>query len=100
MIGGIVSGSLSLIADALHNFSDATPILLGILTLVAMQGDLVWGGVLMFIYGLGSGLPLLLVGHGYERLQPWITTPRRQRLLRHISGLMLLGVGGYVVWSV
>jgi len=77
----------------------ATPILLGILTLVAMQGDLVWGGLLMFIYGLGTGLPLLLIGHGYERLQPWLATPRRQRGLRTISGLLLLGVGVYVLWS-
>ena len=77
----------------------ATPILLGILTLVAMQGDLVWGTVLMFIYGLGTGLPLLLIGHGYERLQPWLTTPRRQRGLQQISGLLLLGVGVYVLWS-
>lgn len=66
----------------------ATPILLGILTLVAMQGDLFWGGLLMFIYGLGTGLPLLLIGHGYERLQPWLTTPRRQRGLRTISRLL------------
>jgi len=77
----------------------ATPILLGILTVVAMQGDLVWGGVLMFIYGLGTGLPLLLIGHGFERLQPWLATPRRQRGLRYISGLLLLGVGIYVLWS-
>lgn len=78
----------------------ATPILLGILTLVAMQGDLLWGGVLMFIYGLGTGLPLLIIGHGFERLQPWFATPRRQRGLRTISGLLLLGVGVYVLWSV
>jgi len=77
----------------------ATPILLVILTLVAMQGDLAWGGLLMFIYGLGTGLPLLLIGHGYERLQPWFATPRRQRGLRNISGLLLLGVGVYVLWS-
>lgn len=77
----------------------ATPILLGILTLVAMQGDLVWGGILMFIYGLGTGLPLLLIGHGYERLQPWLATPHRQRGLQQISGLLLLGVGAYVLWS-
>ena len=77
----------------------ATPILLGILTLVAMQGDLVWGTVLMFIYGLGTGLPLLLIGHGYERLQPWLATPRRQRGLRTISGLLLLGVGVYILWA-
>jgi len=77
----------------------ATPILLVILTLVAMQGDLAWGGLLMFIYGLGTGLPLLLIGHGYERLQPWFATPRCQRGLRNISGLLLLGVGVYVLWS-
>lgn len=77
----------------------ATPILLGILTLVAMQGDLVWGGVLMFIYGLGTGLPLLLIGHGYEWLQPWFATPSRQRGLRYISGLLLLGVGVYILWA-
>lgn len=78
----------------------ATPILLGILTLVAMQGDLLWGGILMFIYGLGTGLPLLLIGHGFERLQPWFTTSRHQRWLRNVSGLLLLGVGVYVLWSV
>jgi cytochrome c-type biogenesis protein len=78
----------------------ATPILLGILTLVAMQGDLVWGGALMFIYGLGTGLPLLLIGHSFERIQPWLTMPHRQRGLRYISGLLLLGVGVYVLWSV
>jgi len=78
----------------------ATPILLGILTIVAIEGDLVWGGVLMFIYGLGTGLPLLLIGHGFERLQSWFAAPRRQRGLRTISGLLLLGVGIYVLWSV
>lgn len=77
----------------------ATPILLSILTLVAMQSDLVWGSVLMFVYGLGTGLPLVLIGHGYERLQPWFATPRRQRSLRHLSGLLLVGVGVYLLWS-
>lgn len=77
----------------------ATPILLGILTLVALQGDLLWGGTLMFIYGLGAGVPLLLIGHGFERLQPWLATARNQRGLQTISGALLLGVGVYVLWS-
>lgn len=76
----------------------ATPILLGILTLVALQGDLVYGGVLMFVYGLGAGMPLLMVGHGYERLRPCFATPHRQRWLRNVSGILLLGVGVYIVW--
>ncbi len=78
----------------------ATPILLGILTLVAMQGDIIWGTALMFIYGLGSGIPLLLIGHGFERMQPWFSTPRHLQWLRSVSGLLLIGVGGYMVWVV
>jgi cytochrome c-type biogenesis protein len=78
----------------------ATPILLGILTLVAMQGDMLWGTVLMFIYGLGTGIPLLFIGHGYERLQPYFAAPRHLQWLRTISGLLLMGVGGYMAWLV
>lgn len=77
----------------------ATPILLGILTLVAMQGDLFYGGALMFIYGLGTGLPLLLIGHGFNRIQKWFIVSKHQRWLKRISGLLLIGVAFYIVWS-
>ncbi|WP_455220603.1 cytochrome c biogenesis CcdA family protein [Kaarinaea lacus] len=78
----------------------ATPILLGILTLVAMQDDLLYGGVLMFIYGFGAGLPLLLVGHGFNRLQNLLNTPVQQKRLRRVSGLLLIGVSLYIIWNV
>lgn len=78
----------------------ATPILLGILTLVAMQGDLFYGGTLMFIYGFGAGLPLLLVGHGLVRIQNRLMAPRRQQWLRRASGLLLIGVSLYIAWNV
>lgn len=78
----------------------ATPILLGILTLVAMQGDLFYGATLMFIYGLGAGLPLLLVGHSVDRMQKWLLAPRHQQWLRRASGLLLIGVGLYIAWNV
>jgi cytochrome c-type biogenesis protein len=76
-----------------------TPILLGILTLVAMRNDLTYGGVLMFCYGLGAGLPLLLIGHGFNRIQGLLTTPQRQRWLRRSTGVLLIGVSVYIVWS-
>ena len=75
----------------------ATPILLGILTLVALKGDIVYGGLLMFIYGLGSGLPLVLAGHGLGRIQHLFASPRRQLILRRISGVLLLGVALYII---
>jgi len=78
----------------------ATPILLGILTLVAVQNDLIYGGVLMFIYGFGAGLPLLLIGHGFNRIQNLLNTPNHQKWLRRISGLLLVGVSVYIIWNV
>lgn len=78
----------------------ATPILLGILTLVAMQGELFYGSTLMFIYGLGAGLPLLLVGHGFDRMQHWFLVSRHQKWLQRVSGLLLISVSLYIVWKV
>ena len=78
----------------------ATPILLGILTLVAMQGDLFYGGLLMFVYGLGAGLPLLLIGHGFSALQANLMAPDHQKWLQCISGLLLIGVAVYILLSV
>ncbi len=62
-----------------------------------MQGDPVYGTVLMFIYGLGAGLPLLLIGHGLSRLQPLFSTPKQQRRIRQLSGVLLLGVAIYTM---
>ena len=78
----------------------ATPILLGILTLVAMQGNLFYGGVLMFIYGLGAGLPLLFIGHGFSALQAKLTASNHQKWLQRVSGLLLIGVSVYIFWSI
>ena len=76
----------------------ATPILLGILTLVAMQGDLFYGGVLMFIYGFGAGLPLLFIGHGFNKLQSKLTLSSYAKWLQNISGILLIGVSIYIFW--
>lgn len=76
----------------------ATPILLGILTLVAMKGDMVYGGILMFIYGLGTAIPLLLIGYGFNQTQEFFFRPQHQRLLQRISGLLLVGISFYIVW--
>ena len=78
----------------------ATPILLGILTLVAMQGDLFYGGVLMFIYGFGAGLPLLFIGHGFNKLQLKLTLTSYSKWLQKISGLLLISVSIYIMWNI
>lgn len=76
----------------------ATPVLAGLLAYVASSGNPAWGGVLLFVYGIGLGLPILLVGTAAasfvtrlssERLRPWV---------EHGTGAVLIGVGLYLVW--
>jgi cytochrome c-type biogenesis protein len=71
---------------------------MSILALVALQGDPIYGTLLMFIYGFGAGLPLLLIGHGLARLQHFFAAPGHQRRIRQLSGLLLLGVAVYIIW--
>jgi len=80
--------------------SCARPILLGILTLVTMRGEMLYGGILMFVYGLGAGLPLLLIGKGFDRAQHWLMMGGRQKWLRTISGVLLICTSAYIIWSV
>lgn len=77
----------------------ATPILLGILTLVAMKGSLVYGAVLMFLYGLGNGVPVLAIGLGFGGSRRLLTVQSHQKWLKRLSGLLLVGSSFYMVWS-
>lgn len=77
----------------------ATPILLGILTLVAMKGNLAYGGLLLFLYGLGSGVPALAVGFGLGGSRRLLTMQNHQRWLQRISGLLLIASSLYIVWG-
>lgn len=50
----------------------------------------------MFIYGVGTGLPVILIGRGFERFQ-FLYSGRARSWLRRLSGLLLLGVAVYIV---
>ncbi len=76
----------------------ATPALAGLLAYVAMTGDPVWGAVLMFVYGLGLGVPILLLGTTAASLVSRLSTPRARRWAEHLSGIALIGVSLYLVW--
>jgi len=73
----------------------ATPVLAVLMTYVAGQGVLWYGGLLLFIYGLGHGLPLIIAGTFTAVLK---SLPRLQRWSRYItllSGGLLIVLGLY-----
>ncbi|SDG61762.1 cytochrome c-type biogenesis protein [Desulfosporosinus hippei DSM 8344] len=73
----------------------ATPVLAVLMTYVAGQGVLWYGGLLLFIYGLGHGLPLIIAGTFTAVLK---SLPRLQRWSHYItllSGGLLIVLGLY-----
>ena len=77
----------------------ATPVLAAILTYVmARQDGLAYGAVLLFVYALGRGVPVVLAGtfagviKGLRALGRWTAT------IEKASGVVVLGVGLYFLW--
>ena len=91
----------ALIAGALIGLIVApcsTPVLAGLLAYVASTGNPVWGGLLLFAYGLGLGVPVLLLGTAAASLMTRLSTTRLRLWAERASGAMLIGVGLYLIW--
>lgn len=76
----------------------ATPILAAVATLAAVGGDAVRGGALLFTYGIGKGIPLLLLGVAAGSLSLMRHVSRAAPVLTKIGGVGLLVAAAYLVW--
>ncbi len=76
-----------------------TPMLAALMSFAAARGSLPFGAGLLFLYGLGAGLPILPVGAftsvaaGKLAQHGWRTTIDR------ITGAGLLALGMYLIWA-
>ncbi len=86
-VGAVVMGCLSTLILS----PCATPPLVAVLAYISQTGNAYLGGLALFIVGLGSGVPLLLIGAFGRRLLPkagpWM------RVVENLLGLVLLGMG-------
>ncbi|RME73709.1 MAG: hypothetical protein D6776_06525 [Planctomycetota bacterium] len=76
----------------------ATPVLAGLLAYVATTRDPAWGGLLLFVYGLGLGVPVLLLGTAAASLVTRLSSASARKWADGIAGASLIGVGLYLVW--
>ena len=73
------------------------PILGAILMMVAVEGNILYGGILLTIYSLGLGLPLLAIAYTSRfTLKPFI---KYSVIIKRISGVILVLVGLYMLLS-
>lgn len=76
----------------------STPILAAIATIAATRGSVSQGALLLFVYGLGKGVPLMLLGIASGSLGVMRSLSRATGVLTKIGGVALLGAAAYLVW--
>jgi len=72
-----------------------TPPLVAVLGYISQTGNASWGGLALFVMGLGMGTPLLIIGASSTKLLPkagpWMNTIER------FMGVLLLAVAIYMI---
>jgi cytochrome c-type biogenesis protein len=76
----------------------AGPLLL-LLTVTAAVGRPAYGGLLSLAYGVGRGLPFLLLGIFAGAVGSWLAGAERlRRGAELVSGFALVAIAGYFAW--
>jgi cytochrome c-type biogenesis protein len=94
-----VPGALALgLVSGLVASQCATPVMAAILTYVMAKGALIYGAVLLFVYALGRGVPVVLAGTFTGLLKQMQGLGRWSGSLELASGLIVMVVGFYFLW--
>lgn len=75
-----------------------TPLLAALLSYAAYDGSLAYGGLLMFVYGIGAGIPVLVLGLAAARLAARLDRSGVRVWVDRITGVLLLALGFYLLW--
>ena len=76
----------------------ATPILASVLSYAAFTHNLGYGALLLFLFGIGMGLPIMAVGTAAGGILSRIAEGRFGRWLDLIIGCSLIALGLYLLW--
>jgi cytochrome c-type biogenesis protein len=76
----------------------ATPILVAVLGVAMAKGRLAAGAGLLFVYGLGRGVPIVLAGTFTGTVRALPALERWTTLAQKVAGCVLIGVGLYFIW--
>jgi cytochrome c-type biogenesis protein len=75
-----------------------TPVLASVLSFAAYKQSAAYGGTLLFAYGLGVGLPMLVLGTAASSLAQRFDRLGWRAWVDRIAGGALLALGFYLLW--
>lgn len=74
-----------------------TPILAGLLSFVAFEGRIAHGGLLLFAYGVGIALPVVVLGSAAASIVSRLDARGLRPIVDRVTGTLLVVLGLYVV---
>ncbi len=97
--GGVGGAFLYGLGYSLATVTTGVGPLLLLLTVTATIGRPAWGAALSLGYGIGRGMPFLLLGIFAGAIGTWLSRAERwRRGAEIVSGLALIVIGGYFGW--
>lgn len=76
-----------------------TPVLASVLSYAAYEGSVSYGALLLFVYGLGAGVPALAIGSAAGGLAQRLDRLGWRVRVDRAVGVALLGIGGYLLFA-
>lgn len=77
----------------------ATPFLASILSYATGSGGAFFGASLLFTYGAGIGVPIILFGTSIGLVSSLRSVSRWWSTVNRLSGVILIGLGLYLLWK-
>lgn len=77
-----------------------TPVLASLLSFAACKQSFLYGGLLLFLYGIGNGLPLMLAGTAAGGMLKRLEGSRFATWVNPIVGGLLVLLGFYLLWRI
>ncbi len=98
-ITGLIGALLLGLVVGLAGSQCGTPVLIAILGLVMAKGKIAYGATLLFVYGLGRGIPIIAAGTFTGVIKALPAMERWTRWMETAAGVVLIVVGVYFVWE-
>ena len=76
-----------------------TPVLASVLSYAAYEGSIAYGAILLLLYGLGAGIPVLIVATTASGFAARLDRNGWRPWIDRATGVVLLGLAFYILWT-
>ncbi len=97
--GGVIGAFATGLLLSLVIAPCGTPVLASVLSFAAYKQSLVYGAALLFAYGIGVGLPMLVLGAAAGSLASRLDRLGWRSWVDRVSGGALVALGFYLLWA-